>query len=138
MFSARENGTFSLRLKGRESFSPPGGPTFPEDQEKLSDDGALEQYPCVTLNPPSSSKMKPAILISDVESASECLLGINHDELPVIPMDILEGCPPFEGAGRPDMHACPSHFCPKVSRGSQRTKMIVQEIDIHSLPASLF
>ena len=81
--------------------------------------------------------MKAAILISDVESASERLLGIDHDELPVISVNILEGCSPFEGAGGSDMNAYPLHICPKIPRGSKRAKVVIQEIDIHPFPAFL-
>jgi hypothetical protein len=82
--------------------------------------------------------VKTAILIGNIEPAGKGPLGIDHDELSVISMDIIEGgCPP-EGMGGSDLNPRLPHLFPKTPWSSKRSKVVIQNIDLHSFVAFLF
>jgi len=119
----------------KNPFSAPGGPAFLEGVEKFTHDGALHDHPRVAPAPASSPEVKTAILIGNIEPAGKGPLGIDHDELSVISMDIIEGgCPP-EGMGGSDLNPRLPHLFPKTPWSSKRSKVVIQDIDLHSFVA---
>jgi hypothetical protein len=120
------------------SFPSPGVPASFEAFEEFLDNGTLDHDSCIPPAPTFSSQVQTGVFVGDVESSGKGFLGIDHNELSMISMNIMKGSCPFERMRGPDTNTCLAHLFPKASRGPKRAKMIIKEKNLHPLPALLF
>src|SRR5208283_6093759 len=70
-------------------FAGPRKPVFPEASEEFVYHRPFDHNTCVPPFPAFEPQMKTAVFVGDVQSAGKCLLIVNYNKFPVVPVNII-------------------------------------------------